>query len=325
MKRALRILTLIGAMLASTSVGAHSLSPGLLALTELDGGRYLVVWQPPATRSQDRALMPVLPSHCSRSASGRDAPVAVDCGDTGLTGGDIDAGALTDRGYEILVRVVYREGPAFSGVLRPGAPALSIPSRPSTWGHFAAHFLFGATHVLTGYDHLLFLAGLLLLVGLNRSLLVAITAFTVGHSITLSLAVLGVFAARREAIEVLIAASVLLLAFELTRADGPTLSRQRPWLVSGAFGLLHGIGFASGLLGAGLSPEEVPSALLPFNVGVEAGQLVFLAAIGAALVLLGRLRLGQIAWITRPAAYALGLVATFWMCQRLHALWSALP
>jgi hydrogenase/urease accessory protein HupE len=179
----------------------------------------------------------------------------------------------------------------------------------------------GVAHILSGPDHLLFVFGLLLLVPSLRLLAETITAFTIGHSLTLSAAVLHVASVPSRPIEVLIALSVLVLAVELASpGDRSTWLRRRPWLMAGAFGLLHGFGFAGALTEAGLPAADVPLALASFNVGIECGQLMFVAVVVAARVIVTRWAPGVAARAMRPAVYAMGITAAFWSFERL-AVW----
>jgi len=172
----------------------------------------------------------------------------------------------------------------------------------------------GFEHIMGGLDHLLFVLGLLLLVVGTRRLVLTITAFTVGHSITLGASVLGWVSAPSAVIEVLIALSVLLLAVELTH-ERNTLTRRFPWLVAGAFGLLHGFGFAGALADIGLGESHIPLALLGFNLGVEMGQLVFIGVI----LLIAQIRFLDLREYPRMAAYFIGVPAAAWSMERLLA------
>jgi len=179
----------------------------------------------------------------------------------------------------------------------------------------------GIAHILSGPDHLLFVLGLLLLVGPRRQLVQTITAFTLGHSITLSIAALQLATVPSRPIEVLIALSVLLLAVELARgARDDTLLHRFPWVMALAFGLLHGFGFAGTLAEAGLPAGAIPLALLSFNLGIELGQLAFVGAALAAAVLLARVAPAFAAYGRQPVIYAMGILAAFWCFQRT-ALW----
>ncbi|MEO0322280.1 MAG: HupE/UreJ family protein [Myxococcota bacterium] len=176
----------------------------------------------------------------------------------------------------------------------------------------------GTEHVLGGADHLLFVLGWLVLLGQRRRrLLLALTAFTLGHSVTLALAALGVLPVAGAGAEAVIALSLVLLAFELDRGP-PSLTHRHPAFVAGAFGLVHGLGFAGALREAGLPEGAVVPALLGFNLGVEAGQLAFVAVV-LALAALARRRLPE-ALLRRVVVYALGVAGSTWLLRRLGAL-----
>jgi hydrogenase/urease accessory protein HupE len=185
----------------------------------------------------------------------------------------------------------------------------------------AAYFGLGVKHMLTGVDHLLFLLGLVLLARTRRALLATIGAFTIGHSLTLSLAVLQVIVLPAGPIEVAIASSVLVLAIELAREpSAPTLMRRHPWTMAGSFGLLHGLGFAAALRAAGLPAGEIPLALLAFNFGIELGQLVLvLPAILLRAMLAGR-DVSIPRWAQQVPIYAMGSLAAFWCFARAAEL-----
>jgi hypothetical protein len=181
----------------------------------------------------------------------------------------------------------------------------------------------GVEHILTGVDHLLFVLGLLLLVRGFGRLVKTISAFTVAHSVTLTLATLGFVRVPPAPVEAVIALSIMFVAREILRAtDGvPSLARRQPWLVAFAFGLLHGLGFAGGLSAAGLPADHVPLALLFFSAGVEIGHFAFVATVLAMLIALRRARIAPPAWAHAVPAYAIGGIATFWVIERVTRFW----
>jgi len=185
-------------------------------------------------------------------------------------------------------------------------------------GAYLAH---GVEHILFGYDHLLFVLALILIVPSARMLFFTITAFTVAHSLTLALATLGVVHVPGPPVEASIALSILLLATELAHARRGErgLTARWPWLVAFAFGLLHGFGFASALVEVGLPQGDLPLALFAFNVGVEGGQLAFVAAVLALAALASRARLAAPVkrHVSQAAPYAIGTLAAFWFFERL--------
>jgi hydrogenase/urease accessory protein HupE len=178
----------------------------------------------------------------------------------------------------------------------------------------------GIGHLLTGWDHLAFVLGLVLLVGDWRRLLGTVTSFTLGHSLTLSLAALGFVRLPAGPIEAAIALSILILAVELAHRDRPSLLGRRPWLMAASFGLLHGLGFAGALAQVGLPVREIPLALLSFNVGIELGQIAFILAVLGLSFALSPLLRRLPAWTTAVPTYCIGSLAAFWLFQRLAAL-----
>lgn len=223
-----------------------------------------------------------------------------------------------------LVRYQSEGGAVASTVLAPGTASWEVPRAPSRAGVMRGYFGLGVGHILGGIDHLLFVAGLLLVARGFRSVLLAVSGFTLGHSITLSLAALGMVRVPVAPTEAAIALSLLYLAREALRPGEASLLRRLPMLVSSAFGLLHGLGFAAALGQTGLPQGEVTAALLFFNLGVEAGQLAFIAASLVAVALARRMLVrrgadpARIARTAQPvAAWLIGVPAAFWMWQRL--------
>ena len=319
------------AMLPAPAVFAHSFDPALLDIRERDPGVFEARWTLPlgeAGAPRDRSQPQLhLPPHCRRLADA--APERFDCGATGLRGHTISLHAPDGTRLDVVVRITWRDGDAAYGVLHAAMPEFLVPGAAAVSGTsrrvgdvFWSYFRLGTEHILFGFDHLLFVLGLMLLVATWRALLATISAFTLAHSVTLTLAVVGVVEVSPAPIEVLIALSIVLLASELARpaAAPPTLTRRYPWLVAFAFGLLHGLGFAGALAEIGLPPGRIPLALVSFNVGVEAGQLVFVTLALAPLTLLRRPTLAPAAAQLLPA-YAMGSVAVAWTIERVQRFW----
>ncbi len=225
--------------------------------------------------------------------------------------------AGTEPGFVTVVKL----GDAVVAVHGNGSVRLKPPAGAVAGGEAGdasgSLFAVGVRHVLSGWDHLLFVFGLVLLVAGLRALVLAVTAFTVGHSGSLALAVLGGVTAPSAAVEALIALSVLLLARELV-VDGDSLTKRKPWLAAGGFGLVHGLGFAGALSALGLSGAAAVWPLITFNLGVEAGQLGFVA-----VVLLARALAGRVRWpdpLRLAPAYAMGALAGAWVLERLAAM-----
>jgi len=302
--------------------GAHPLAPALLELVEDEAGRVDILWKRSALSKPSADLDPILPDACpilseprlEEDGVARLVRWSIDCGRLGLVGRPLRIAGIERARIDTLVRIELGDGRRIQRVLRAGEPSMIVPERSSRWTVFLDYLSIGFEHILSGADHLLFVFGLYLLCTTTRALVKTITAFTVGHSLTLSLAALGYSNLPSGPIEVLIAASVLALAVELARKDAQTsLMRRFPWPMSLGFGLLHGMGFAGALREVGLPSGEVPMALFSFNVGIELGQLAFVAGVLAVAPLVRRI---PIALPQRAAVYVMGSLAAFWVFER---------
>jgi hydrogenase/urease accessory protein HupE len=324
------IAKLIGAILLVASlpltVLAHPLSPSLLQIDEIEGGSARVTWKTPVLRVPGSDLRPVLPSICKPTAERQTRQEGsawieqwpVDCAG-GLIGSTLRVDGIAASKADVLLRVTLLDGRTFRQVLTTEESSFRIPEKQGRFEVARAYGGLGFEHILSGLDHLLFVFGLILLVREGRKLLWTITAFTFGHSVTLSAAVLGFVHVPTQPAEVLIAFSILLLAAELARADEapPTLMRRSPWIMAFSFGLLHGLGFAGALAAVGLPDGEIPLALFSFNIGIEVGQVLVVAAVlvGRALFAPIFARLPARAALVPP--YVIGTLAAFWCFERL--------
>jgi hypothetical protein len=317
-------------VLGHARVWSHPLDPALLEMWEAPDGAVQVRWRQPRAQPANAPLTPVLPQACRQvstpSVNSSDTHVTqrwdLDCARQRLEGARLGVDGLTARQTDALLRVHLADGRLVQAVLRPGTPFITVPPQAGPLGVAWDYGVLGVEHILSGFDHLLFILGLVLLVHGRRRLLATITAFTLGHSVTLGLAVLGVVQIPPAPIEALIAVSILLVAVDLARAaQGRALGTgRRPWTIAGAFGLLHGLGFAGALAQVGLPASGIPLALVSFNMGIEVGQLGFVA-----LVLAGRSTLGwlQERWQRADAllpAYTIGTLAAFWVYERVAVL-----
>jgi hydrogenase/urease accessory protein HupE len=245
----------------------------------------------------------------------------IDAGPDGLTGDRIEFGGLQLTITDVLVRVQMRDGAVSTTLVRPNRPWIEIAAAPGLPAVVRAYVQHGIEHILFGFDHLLFVLALILIVRSRRTLLWTITAFTLAHSITLSLATLGLVHVPGPPVEAMIALSIMLLACEIIRlrCGQVSLTSRWPWIVAFSFGLLHGFGFASALTDIGLPQGDIPLALFSFNVGVEIGQLMFIGGVLGALACLERISIPES--ITRAATpvttYAIGITAAFWFIERL--------
>ena len=329
------VAALAAALLASPAL-AHRLSPAFFGLTETAPGIYAVQWKVSISGGLASALEPKVPQGCSLTGDVRTYVVNEDVrfqhGTMSCAGGiggrefKVDGLELTQT--DVLLRVDYLDGSASNQRLTPTDPSVVIPERPSALEVIRTYTVLGIGHILGGVDHLLFVLALLLLVrGIGR-LVATVTAFTLAHSVTLAAATLGFVHVPPAPVKTTITLSILFLASELARqpfasssADARAdLTTRFPWLVAFSFGLLHGFGFAGALSEVGVPQKAVPLALLFFNVGVEIGQLAFIAAVLAIGWSVRRAAIRAPAWWPRAAAYGIGSVAAFWVVQRTAAI-----
>ena len=308
--------------LAPQATMAHQLRFAYLQIHQTDIERYSVLFKLP----QPEASWPTIkfPSHCGSLVE----PIAnaslqqweIQC-PGGLAGEKIAIIGLSDQLPEVLARVENLDGTSAVARMTVSAPSFVVADQADALSVSFSYFKFGVEHILLGVDHLLFVFTLLLIVDRGKRLLITITAFTVAHSITLALATLNIVHVPPAPVEAVIALSIVFVARELLRLQQgrPSLTACKPWLVAFSFGLLHGLGFASALREVGLPHTHIPTALLFFNIGVEAGQLLFVALIVIGWRVLSNWKLPQSFWIKRVPPYAIGSIAMFWVFERLSA------
>ncbi len=317
-----------------SSAQAHRFAPSLLKVQETAGGQYHVLWKTPAQGSSNVPLRPVWPESCEvisanptqLEGTGTVTSWQLQCstlGEDGLVGETLGVSGLGANQASAMVMVSLLDGRQFQQVLNAEQGEFVVPAQSSAGEVVSDYTVLGFEHIWSGIDHLLFVFGLLLLVGGGSRLLWTITAFTVGHSITLSLVTLGFFDYPVALVEFTIALSIFVLAVELTREARNDLLWRNPWWLAGGFGLLHGMGFAGALAETGLPQDNVPLALLFFNVGIELGQIAFIAAI---LAVWWVLRKPLAAWRERllpVPVYVLGALSAMWCIERgLEALFA---
>lgn len=322
---------ILGLALALPAARAHEIRPAYLDLKETAPGQYDVLWRTPVLSGMRLPLALQMPEDVRNLREPQvdeltDSLVErrwVDAGPGGIEGKRIDFPGLQLSITDVLVRIERLNGAHSTDLIHPSRPYLEVPPPRGALATAAVFLTQGIEHILFGPDHLLFVLALILIVRDGRVLLWTITAFTLAHSITLSLATLGVVHVPRPPVEAMIALSILLLACEIVRLrhGEPSLTSRWPWAVAFTFGLLHGFGFAGALAELGLPQGDIPLALFSFNVGVEIGQLIF---IGAVLGLMASVRRIPIpAQVERhaslAAAYAIGTTAAFWFIERLAA------
>lgn len=315
------------ALNSGVRVHAHEIRPALLTITEREPGFFDAQWKVPALGDRSLPIKPVFPE-CMKPVgppSAHAAPGAIlqyfsfKTDVASIAGETILIEGLTGVQIDVLVRIELADGASHSIILRPLSPSCVIPERPSAAAMAWSYFVIGIQHILEGVDHLLFILGLLLIVRSKSMLVKTITAFTVAHSITLAIATLGYATTPLEPLNVMIALSILFLGPEIVRVwRGQTsITIRHPWIVAFGFGLLHGFGFASGLETIGLPGHAIALALLMFNVGVEVGQLIFVAVILAMLQSFRVLEFHWPRWAELTPGYAVGSLGAYWTIQRL--------
>ena len=309
---------------------SHALQPGYLEIRLIEGETYAVMWKTPAIGSRPMKITARLPESCDQRSSGQpiwDGAAYVarwisDC-TNGLEGGVILVEGLDRTSTDVLIRFDFADGTSEARRLTPTDPFFIVPSQPNALEVARTYSLLGIEHILFGIDHLLFVLALLMLVKGTRRIVVTVTAFTIAHSLTLAGATLGFVNKSVPPVEAVIALSIMFVASEIIRSRRgcPGLTEKYPWAVAFTFGLLHGFGFAAALAEIGLPPSSIPLALLFFNIGVEIGQLLFVAFVLISIVLarqiMLRISLAQPAWFWAVVPYAIGSLAAYWVFQRV--------
>jgi hydrogenase/urease accessory protein HupE len=312
---------------------ADEFKPGYLQLTQLDRETYDVLWKVPAIdESTTLKAKPQFPDGTEaltevRSTFSRGVTVQrwrIRVPD-GLDGQAILFSQLSETRIDVLARLVRLDGTVQLERILPVSPSFVGKPSPGPLEVVTTYTVLGIEHILSGFDHLLFVLALVLLVQGTRRLLVTITAFTAAHSLTLAGATLGWLQVPGPPIEASIALSIVFVASEIVHARQGrySVTQHYPWVVAFTFGLLHGFGFAGALAQVGLPQSAIPIALLFFNIGVEIGQLLFVGAVLGVMAVVWRaghrFQLSQPAWTWRIAPYAIGALASFWLVERIAA------
>jgi len=331
MKGALVLLILLATF--ASGAFAHEVRPAYLELRQTGPETYAALWKVPGLGEDLRlGLYVELPAGCTNVTEPRASMVdnayterwTVNCAG-GLTGGTIRIAGLTATTTDVLARLERLDGTTQVTRLMPAAPSFMVEAAPRAMQVARTYLMLGVEHILGGIDHLLFVLALLILVKGTRRLIATVTAFTVAHSLTLAGATLGVVHVPGPPVEAAIALSIVFVAAEIIRSrqGNAGLTERFPWVVAFTFGLLHGFGFASALNEVGLPQSAILVALLFFNVGVEIGQLLFIASVFAVIALVWqvtrRIGMSQPAWAWRVPPYVIGSVAAFWIIQRIAA------
>jgi hydrogenase/urease accessory protein HupE len=325
--RFLRIFVTLATLLSPVSGQAHEVRPAYLDLREDRPGEFSALLKTPMVGEMRLALEPAFsgPVETLSPVTARRTGDAVvqtwRLRTEGLRGQTVRIVGLESTLTDALVRIAFIDGSTWVERLTPQQPGRAVPTRPSAWNVARTYFGLGVEHIMEGIDHLLFVLALLLLTRGVWRLVTTVTAFTIAHSITLGLATLGIVHMPSRPVEAVIALSIVFVAAEIlhARRGQAGLAARMPWIVAFTFGLLHGFGFAGALSEVGLPEGQIPVALLFFNLGVEVGQLLFIAAVLALAAGARRIHPTWPRWAALAPPYAIGSVAMFWVIQRVAA------
>ena len=322
-------LTIVALALFASTALAHPLAFGVLSITPIRGDRYALDFRYSGDENDPRGGSPTIPSGCAFVAPPEELPLTsglhlrgeLRC-PHGLEGKRFGVEGLERGETQVVVRVRLPDGHEHQGLVTADEPTFRIPRRNEEGSVLARYVALGTEHIALGLDHLLFVLGLFLLVDGARRVVATVTAFTLGHSLTLVLAALDVVHVPSAPTEACIALSIVLLAVELAHPERQTTARTRPWLVASSFGLLHGLGFAGALTEVGLPRSAVVPALFGFNLGVELGQVAFVGLLALLSVATRRTLGSERTDFVRSAILprALGAIAVFFLAERIAAI-----
>jgi hydrogenase/urease accessory protein HupE len=321
-----RWLLALWLLVCGATAHADELRPGYMAFSQTSANKWSLSWKLPMRGGLTPQTHPILPKGCvfdgapQRQIAGGavETRISVRCSGA-VEGSKIGMSAMAASQTDILVRVAPLRRPVQALRLTADDPIAIIAAKPSRWQIAQSYFQIGVEHILFGYDHLLFVIALVLLLSGFWTIAKAVTAFTIAHSITLIGTTLGVLGLSQAPVEALIALSIIFLAVEIVKKtpEQPRLSERLPWLAALLFGLLHGFGFAGALREVGLPEGDVPTALLTFNLGVEAGQLLIVLLASTTICVVRRFARPWETPVLRFATYGIGTVASFWLFERL--------
>jgi hydrogenase/urease accessory protein HupE len=327
MKYTLLLLAFIG--LFHSTANAHEVRPSFLEIVQQTEHTYQVMWKVPAKGKDLRLGLYVEFPDSSKTLN---TPTQEFAGGSYIKRWTIeDPSGLIDKTItivgleatftEALVRIERLDGSLQVERLMPDQPSLTVKRSPTLRQVISTYFSSGVEHILTGYDHLLFLVCLLFIAGTGKRIVVTVTGFTLAHSLTLILSALGIVQLAIKPVEIIIALSIAFLATEIVRAKRDTITWRYPISVSVSFGLLHGFGFAAVLREIGIPQTELAGGLLSFNLGVEVGQLLFITALILCVKWLAYWQPDfSLQRIEKPAAYCVGTLACYWIIERMAAV-----
>ena len=329
MTRLLGLFTM--ALLLPALSFAHEVRPALLKISEVSENHYRVQWKVPALGEMRLAIDPVFSAQCINDDERVDANTYgaalsswyIRC-DGGLADTDIGFTNLSATMVDVMVNISFLDGRQYTGLVRPSDPVFHVPDRENEASVFGSYFILGVEHIVFGWDHLLFVLGMVLLVVDVKRLIWAITGFTVAHSITLALAMLDVIHVPGPPVEAIVALSIVFVAVEAINnrlGQSESLAVRAPWLVSALIGLVHGLGFAGALSEYGLPAYAKAISLAAFNLGVEVGQLAFVAVLLVTAVLIRRANERLLTHVQLGAARLIGVCGAFWLAERFFGFY----
>lgn len=325
MNRLIVLLLALFTALAALPARADELRPGYLEFTQQDAQTWKLVWKAPVLGGLATRTRPAFPDFCTQSPPQARVEGLVLVAESRLTctrdlaGSQVGLSGMDAAFTDALLRIAPLNRPVQAARLTQDEAMVEVATIPDRWEVARSYFVLGVEHILEGYDHLLFVISLVLLIGRTGAGIKAATAFTVAHSITLIGSTLGIVGLAQAPVEALVALSIIFLAVEIVKRDpaNPSLTERLPWLVAFLFGLIHGFGFAGALREIGLPESDVPTALLTFNLGVEAGQLVIIAAVMVLIALTRRFAPRALHPATLTATYLIGTISSFWFIERI--------
>jgi hydrogenase/urease accessory protein HupE len=321
-----KLVLLFISLFFTVNVMADEIRPAYLEVKEIKQSIFSLILKVPAKGSKKLNIKVVLPTECINIT-----PVSthfvdgaylerwsVKCED-GLVEKTLVAKGLITTNTDLLLRLEFIKAAPQSILLTPTKTSYQVPKEASSLQIVKTYTWLGITHILMGFDHLLFVFALLLILKNMRRLLWTITAFTLAHSITMAGATLGFIHIPQQPVEAMIALSILFLAMEIIheKQGKVGLALRYPWVIAFLFGLLHGFGFAGALAEIGLPQQAITLALIFFNIGVELGQLLFIAVILVLVMLLRKIHTVWPAWAHQLPAYSIGSISAFWLIERV--------
>jgi len=325
-----RFLLLLFILLVSAKGWSHEVRPAYLQIIQTGINTYEVFWKVPSMGDAVPKIHPVFPPFFTVEELKRPNQVPGSViysykifSEESLQGKILTIDGLNKTLIDALVNISYLNGEKVIFMLQPDKDTIVIPGKTTTIDVIKTYTKLGIEHILFGIDHLLFVLALIIITMGRWKIIKTITAFTIAHSITLSLAALGYVNFSPAPVEAVIALSIVFLAVEIIKLINgkQTLTSKKPWLVAFTFGLLHGFGFAGALSNIGLPQQDIPFALAFFNVGVELGQIAFVLVVLVIIKLLSFKKDWPL-FIRKVPAYAIGSLASFWMIERVLAFWN---